>query len=32
LMGTVNIEPVTRTLRWEERSPDGGSVWVSEQL
>lgn len=32
LMGTVNIEPVTRTLWWEERSPDGGSVWVSEQL
>ncbi len=32
LMGTVNIEPVTRTLWWEARSPDGGSVWVSEQL
>ncbi len=32
LMGTVNIEPVTRTLWWEERSPDGGSGWVSEQL
>jgi hypothetical protein len=32
LTGTVNIEPVTRTLWWEERSTDGGSVWVSEQL
>lgn len=32
LMETVNIEPVTRTLWWEEHLPDGGSVWVSEQL
>jgi hypothetical protein len=32
LMETVNIEPVTRTLWWEEHSPNGGSVWVSEQL
>jgi hypothetical protein len=32
LMGTVTIEPVTRTLWWEQPSPDGGSVWVSEQL
>jgi hypothetical protein len=32
LMGTVSIDPVTRTLWWEELSPDGGSVWVSEQL
>jgi hypothetical protein len=32
LLGTVDVEPVSRTLWWEERLPDGGTAWLSEQL
>jgi hypothetical protein len=31
-MGTVYVEPVTKTLWWEDSAADGASVWHSEQL
>jgi hypothetical protein len=31
-MGRVDVEPVTKTLWWEDDTADGGSVWRSEQL
>ena len=31
-LGVVEVEPVTKTLWWEDFAADGGSVWHSEQL
>jgi hypothetical protein len=31
-MGTVEVEPVTKTLWWEDHASDGASVWHSEPL
>jgi hypothetical protein len=32
LLGVVEVEPVTKTLWWEDFAADGASVWHSEQL
>jgi len=31
-MGTAYVEPVTKTLWWEDDAADGASIWHSEQL
>jgi hypothetical protein len=31
-MGVVEVEPVTKTLWWEDFAADGASTWRSEQL
>ena len=31
-MGTVEVDPVTKTLWWEDDAADGASIWHSEQL